>query len=209
MSLSDWAASLRKRLAPHVTQLRRSLTSLGERVRQSLASTVGRTVADAVTEAVEAALASPVERGSYYPPVRSSPAPSRERDWWGDPGGSSWGQHRGYDDYGRPYADDHYDRDSYDEDADRERSETHDKPCQGRLTRSLAAGCRAAAWWLERHPGRFSLLLAAGIGLAAGVAAFFSGSTFIGVTGAAASALTLLALTDTLRCAAAALGATP
>jgi hypothetical protein len=73
----------------------------------------------------------------------------------------------------------------------------------------LAAGCRAAAWWLERHPGRFSLVLAAGVGLAAGVAAFFTGSTLVGVTGAAASALTLLALTDTLRCAAAAFGATP
>jgi hypothetical protein len=206
MSFSDWAASLRKRLAPHVTQLRRSLESLAERVRQSLATTVGRTVAEVVTEAVEAALASPAEQGSYYPPVRSSPAPSRERDWWGDPGGSSWGQHR---DYGRPYADDHYDRDSYEDDNDQEAVEMPKEPCQGRFTRSLAAGCRAAAWWLERHPGRFSLVLAAGVGVAAGVAAFFTGSTLVGVTGAAASALALLALTDTLRCAAAAIGAPP
>jgi hypothetical protein len=182
---------------------------LAERVRQSLASTVGRTVADVVTEAVEAALASPVDQGSYYPPARSSPAPSRERDWWGDPGGSSWGQRGDYDDYGRPYANDHYDRDSYDADNDREAVETPKEPRQGRLTRSLAAGCRAAAWWLERHPGRFSLLLAAGVGLAAGVAAFFTGSTLVGVTGAAASALTLLALTDTLSCAAAAFGSPP
>jgi hypothetical protein len=177
---------------------------LAERVRQSLASTVGRTVADAVTEAVEAALAPPAEQGSYYPPVRSNPAPSRERDWWGDPGGSSWGQHGDYDGYGRPYA-----NDPYDEDNDQEPAELPQESCPGRLTRSLAAGCRAAAWWLERHPGRFSLVLAAGVGVAAGVAAFFTGSTLVGVTGAAASALTLLALTDTLRCAAAAFGVPP
>jgi hypothetical protein len=178
-------------------------------VGQSLASTVGRSVAKVVTEAVEIALASPVEQGGYYPPVRNSPAPSRERDWWGDPGGSSWGQRGDHDDYRRHYADDHYDRDPYDDDNDQEAVETPKEPRQGRLTRSLAAGCRAAAWWLERHPGRFSLVLAAGIGLAAGIAAFFTGSTLVGVTGAAASALTLLALTDTLRCAAAAFGAPP
>jgi hypothetical protein len=206
MSFSDWATSLRSRLAPHVTQLRHSLASLGDRMRQSLASTVGRTVADVVTEAVEIALASPVEQGSHYPPVRSSPTPSRERDWWGDPGGSSWERHG---DYGRPYTDDDpYDRDRYD-DGDQEPVETPKEPRQGRLTRSLAAGCRAAAWWLERHPGRFSLVLAAGVGVAAGVAAFFTGSTLVGVTGAAASALTLLALTDTLRCGAAAFGSPP
>ena len=65
MSLPDWAASLRTRLAPHVNQLRRALEALGERVRQSLASTVGRTVADAVTEAVEAALAAPADPLGY------------------------------------------------------------------------------------------------------------------------------------------------
>jgi hypothetical protein len=209
MSLSDWAASLRKRLAPHVNQLRRVPESLAERVRQSLATTVGRTVAEVVTEAVEIALASPAEHGSYYPPVRSSPAPSREREWWGDPGGSSWELHGDHGDYGRPFNDDHYDRDSYDDDNDQEPVGPPKEPRQGRLTRSLAAGCRAAAWWLERRPGRFSLVLAAGVGVAAGVAAFFTGSTLVGVTGAAASALTLLALTDTLRCAAATLGAPP
>jgi hypothetical protein len=208
MSLSDWAASFRKRLAPHVTQLRRSLASLGERMRQSFASMVGRTVADAVTEAVDIALASPAEQVGYYPPVQTNPAHSRERDWWRDPGGSSWGQHGDYDEYGRPYSNDPYDRDPY-EDDDQEPTETQEKPCPSRLTRSLAAGCRAAAWWLERHPGRFSLVLAAGVGVAACVAAFFSGSTLVGVTGAAASALRVLALTDTLRCAAAAFGASP
>jgi hypothetical protein len=182
---------------------------LAARVRQSLASTVGRTFADVVTEAVEIALASPVEQGSYYPPARSRPAPSRERDWWSDPGGSSWGQHRDYDDYRRPYADDSYDRDRYDDDNDQDPVGPPNEPCPGRLTRSLAAGCRAAAWWLERYPGRFSLVLAAGVGVAAGVAAFFTGSTLVGLTGAAASALTLLALTDTMRCAAATLGIPP
>src|SRR5438270_10390848 len=101
MSLPDWAASLRTRLAPHVTQLRRALESLAGRVRQSLASTVGRTVADAVTEAVEAALAAPADQASYYPPVRASNA----REWWRDrdesPGG---GQQGNYDPYGRPYS---------------------------------------------------------------------------------------------------------
>jgi hypothetical protein len=81
MPLPSWAASLQGRLAPHVTQLRRGLSSLGERLRQSIASSVGRTVADVVSEAVDAALTTADDQAGSYRPSRPTSLPARSRDW--------------------------------------------------------------------------------------------------------------------------------
>src|SRR4029077_13582982 len=73
-------------------------------------------------------------------------------------------------------------------------------PHGGRLSRALAAGCQAAAWWLRRRPGPLSVLAALGVGLAAALAALFGGPAGAGVAG---TALALLALADTARSGAA------
>jgi hypothetical protein len=200
MSLPSWAASLGGRLAPHVTQLRRGLASLGERLRQSIASSVGRTVADVVSEAVDAALATPDDQAGSYRPSRPTSLPVRSHDWWDDPGESSWPRREEtYGDYGRTSR-------NYD-DADQESDEgphSQDDPKPTRLGRALAAGLQAAGWWLQRHRGRLSLVVAAGVGLAAGVAALLDGGPF-GLAGLVASALGLLALDGVLRSGAEAL----
>jgi hypothetical protein len=191
MTLSGWAASIRSRLAPHVTQLRRSLASLGERMRQSFASTVGRTVADVVSEAVEAALATPDDQADPYRPSRSASLPVRSCDWWDRAGESTWDRpEENYDPYGRTHDDE-------DQHLDEERR-SHDDPKPGRLGRALAAGLQAAGWWLQRHRGRLSLLAAAGVGLATGIAALLDGGPF-GLAGLVASALGLLALDGVIR----------
>ena len=66
----------------------------------------------------------------------------------------------------------------------------------------MAAGCQAASWWLRRHPGASSLVAAAGIGIAAGVATLVSSPLVAGASAVAASALGLLALADAARSAA-------
>jgi hypothetical protein len=77
------------------------------------------------------------------------------------------------------------------------------------VRRALAVGCRAAVWWLDRHPGPFSLATAVGVGVVAGVAALVSGPTLAGASGVAASALALLALVDAVRSGRALLGGRP
>jgi hypothetical protein len=69
---------------------------------------------------------------------------------------------------------------------------------------ALAAGLKAAAWWLGRRPSRSSVLTAVGVGLATGIAALV-GSPLAAAVGIAASGLALLAVADTARSGATAL----
>jgi hypothetical protein len=85
-----------------------------------------------------------------------------------------------------------------------------DTPAEPRLRpwrRAVAAGCRAAAWWLELHPGPWSPVVAVGVGLVAGAAALVRGAPLLGGAGVAA-ALSLLALLDAVHGGAALLGGT-
>ena len=73
----------------------------------------------------------------------------------------------------------------------------------------MAAGCRAAAWWLELHPGPWSPVVAVGVGLVAGATALARGSAVLGGAGVAAAVLGLLALLDAVHGGAALLGGAP
>jgi hypothetical protein len=184
----------RRSLGGHLARLRHSFDTLTEQVRESIARAIGRTVAEAVSEAIHAALAEP----AFLPaPSRSS---GRPPPLWDEPDDRSWSGER--DDlyesgrYRDRYADD--DRLADDEDlADDDPSEA--TPCPSLVNRALAVGCRAAAWWIERHPGRFSLVAAVGVGVIAGVAALVTGPSLAGASGVAASALGLFALLDAVR----------
>jgi hypothetical protein len=55
--------------------------------------------------------------------------------------------------------------------------------------RAVAAGCRAAAWWLELHTGPWSPVVAVGVGLVAGAAALVSGSPLLDVVHGGAALL--------------------
>jgi hypothetical protein len=199
--LSAALSRARRSLGGHLVRLRRSFDTLTEQVREAIARAIGRTVAEAVSEAIRAALAEP----AFLPaPSRSS---GRPPPLWEDPDDRSWSGER--DDlyesgrYRDRYADD--DRLADDEDpADDEPSEATPRPSLVR--RALAVACRAAAYWLDRHPGRFSFAAAVGVGVIAGVAVLMTGPSFAGASGVAASALGLLALVDAVRSGTALLG---
>src|SRR5437763_440532 len=71
----------------------------------------------------------------------------------------------------------------------------------GRLRDALAAGWRAAGWWLRGQPGRRPLLTALGVGLAAGAVALSPGP----LAGLVGTARGLVALADAARCGVSAL----
>jgi hypothetical protein len=70
---------------------------------------------------------------------------------------------------------------------------------------ALAAGLKAAAWWLGRRPGTNSVLAAATVGVATGIAALFGSPLAATLVGMAGSALALLSVADTVRSGAAVL----
>ena len=64
---------------------------------------------------------------------------------------------------------------------------------------ALAAGLKAAAWWLGRRPSKNSVLAAATVGVATGIAALFGSPLAATVVGMAGSGLALLSVANTVR----------
>jgi hypothetical protein len=208
----------RRSLAGHLGRLGRSFEALAGQVREAIARSIGHTVAEAVAEAVHAALADSPANPDLPPPYPGRPPPL-----WDEADGPAWrdaANHPRAPDRPRdPYAvDGPRERDPYAPDDDRWNQEDADAPLPGDdapaeprarpWRRAVAAGCRAGAWWLERHPGRWSLVVAVGVGVAAGAAALVSGAPVLGGAGVAAAALGLLALLDAVHGSAALLGGT-
>jgi hypothetical protein len=187
----------RRSLGVHLARLRHSFDSLADQVREAIARAVGRTVAEAVSEAIHAALAEPA-----FLPAPSRPS-ARPPPSWDDPDDRSWSGER--DDlyesgrYRDRYDDDRLVDDNNLDDDDVSDPQTSSTPPLSLVRRALAVGCRAAAYWLDRHPGPFSLAAAVGVGVIAGVAVLMTGPSLAGASGVAASALALLALLDAVR----------
>jgi hypothetical protein len=193
-AFTSWLTPARRSLGDHLGRLRRSFDSLAEQVREAIARAIGRTVAEAVSEAVDAALA-PAE--DSFPPAHPTYPSRRPSRPWEDSDESRWGrQEEDHNPYRRAYADDPADRDPYADDLD-EPAEAPG-PRRGRLGRALAAGLQAAGWWLNRHPGRLSVVVAVGLGVAAAAAALVR-DTAAGPAGLVAAALGLLALDGLVR----------
>jgi hypothetical protein len=141
------------------------------------------------------------------------PYPGRPPPLWDEADGPAWRDATGYprdpDRPRDPYAPDDDRWDEEDPGAslpeDNAPSELPARPWR----RAVAAGCRAAAWWLELHPGPWSPVVAVGVGLVAGAAALVRGAPLLGGAGVAAAVLGLLALLDAVHGGAALLGGTP
>jgi hypothetical protein len=198
---SSAISSARRSLGNHLARLRRSFDTITEQVREAIARAIGRTVAEAVSEAVHAVLTELDGMRTFLPvPSRSS---SRPPPLWDEPDDRPWP-----DDHNQPYEPRQYldpdaDDDGLADDEDLDDDDATDsQPTTTRpslVHRALAVGCRATAYWLDQHPGRFSLVVAVGVGVAAGVAILVAGPSLAGASGLAASAVALLALVDAVR----------
>jgi hypothetical protein len=196
--LSSFLARARRSLGGHLGRLARSMETLAGQVREAIARSIGRTVAEAMAEAVHAALADwPADAG--LPPA-PPPCPGRPPPLWDDPDRPAWRDAADYPGAPArphdPYAPDDGRWNEEDPDAVRPGDEAPSEPPARPWRRAVAAGCRAAAWWLERHPGPWSPVVAVGVGLVAGAAALVRGTPVLGA--GVTAVLGLLALLDAL-----------
>src|SRR5262245_60395888 len=154
-SLSCFLARARRSLGGHSARLGRSFDSLAGQVREAMARSIGRTVAEAVAEAVHAALADPAADPSL--PPAPPPYPGRSPPVGDEADGPAW---RDAADYPRepdrprdPYAPDDDRWSEEDPAAPLPGDDAPTKPRPRPWRRAVAAGCRAAACWLELHHG--------------------------------------------------------
>jgi hypothetical protein len=192
MPASDpWPGRARRTLAEQAERLRRSLESLGQQLRESIAGEVARAVAAAVCEAVRAALdCRPVD--SYR---RDHVLPGRPSAAWGRPRQDEWSD--GLDD--EPL------RDGWDGGRWGEPEDLPDRapaqPAAGRNTEALPLVWQGLLWWLRGRGWRTAL----GAGLLAAAAAFAGNPLLASVAGVAAAVSGLVALSDSAESGAAAL----
>jgi hypothetical protein len=187
----SWPARARRTLAEQAERLRRSLESLGQQLRESIAGEVARAVAAAVCEAVRAALdCRPADqsRRPHTRPVRPSAA-------WDYPRESGWSD--GLDD--EPLRDE-WDGGRWDEPEDMpDRSPAPPEPSRG--AEALPLLWQGLLWWLSGRGWRTALAA----GLLATAAAFAGNSLLASVAGAAAAVSGLVALSESAESGAAAL----
>jgi hypothetical protein len=192
MPASDpWPGRARRTLAEQAERLRRSLESLGQQLRESIAGEVARAVAAAVCEAVRAALdCRPADQSR-----RQYPRPGRGPEMWNDPRESGWSD--GLDD--EPL------RDGWDGGRWDEPEGAPDRapapPATGRNTEALPLVWQGLLWWLRGRGWRAAL----GAGLLAAAAAFAGNPLLAAVAGVAAAVSGLVALSDSAESGAAAL----
>jgi hypothetical protein len=199
-SLSTLARQTGRVLSEQVRRLRFNLERLARQVRESVARTVSEAVAEATHEALQIIL--------QGPPLVSGPwQPTSEafrRSW----DGGDVDERRGWPSQRPRTLYESLSEEYEPENAlDTEEPQVSDKvagsPKSRRWSRALSVGCQAAAWWLRRHEGRLSGVVATGIGVAAGLVAFLASPALASAGTAAATALGVLALADAAHAAAA------
>ena len=158
--------------------------SLLQRLRESIARTVGEAVANAVHEIIHRL--SQVPGSDPAQPYRQEREPSP----WDDPNEPDWA-----------------DEPSHDQGRYREDNEIPPEATSSRWRRSIAVGCQTAAWWLGRQVGRRPLWVAATLGVGAALLSYATGPIIgVGLAGIAGAALHMLGLTEAVASSATALG---
>lgn len=174
--------------------LAQSIADLKDRVRGAVAGELGRAVAGAVQQIVQAVVSGRADPPRPEPPpAYRRPSPGR----WDDEEDDRWG--RSHD----PWADDP--ADDFDRNRDRmERRSTSDRPEHSPAERpradpgvaaAVAAGVFAARWWLV-HKG--TLLAAVGLGLGVGLIGVLGGPVARTAVAALAATADILSATDAL-----------
>jgi hypothetical protein len=205
-----WLRSARRLLADKIDQLHRTLVTLTDRVRQTIAEAVGKAVSGVVAETVRAVLDQlhgplPARRQ-----LECEPRSSRRLD---SPGGLFPGggppddfaeDERPYD----PFAGERFPETPYRDTAfDEEPSPPEDEPARppSRWRSWVALFLQAVAWWLRRGIA-VPLLGAVGVALAGGALTCLGGGHLLAAgVGAARSASELLAVTHSTTAGAGAL----
>jgi hypothetical protein len=191
-SFSQLAQQTGRVLSDQARRLRANLEDLARQVREAVARTVSQSVAEATRDALQLVLEGPPDGSGTWSPRYEEP----RRSW--DETGSSprhWPSESCYAGYGSSEAE--YDwPDEHAQSESAQPNESAANPPARRWARAVTVGCQAAAWWLRRHEGRFSGVVATGIGLAAGVVALLASPVLASAGTAAATALSVLALAD-------------
>jgi hypothetical protein len=150
-------------LVQRLRQLNENLLSLGQRLRESIASVIGETVAETVRDGLRRLF------GRHDAAPAPSPAPPtfhrryEDRDpLWDDP------EEEERDDGWREQ------EDEPEPEPFRPPAAPQEKECS-RWRHALGASLRAACWWLERQKPRRPVVTTAVIAIAAGVTAFVAG----------------------------------
>jgi hypothetical protein len=177
-----------RNLSGHLEQLGATLAGLGRQMRDSVATAVSRSAAEALRQG----LASLLRQSGETPDAVDDRRPFDDRLRLGDPSRrrtplrSDWGEADRLDDWAQPgesrwdrrdasdWRGHNYDaRDEYDQGDEHDLADQQ-QPSNGWRS-ALAAGCRLVAWLLGRlaRPGR--VLAALGVGLATGRAVWLAG----------------------------------
>jgi hypothetical protein len=182
----------------HLDRLRQTLDALTTRLRAAVAEAVSQAAAGVVRDTIQGMLADPAVR--ERPRYRADYGPRRNSwDDYDGPGPYGHDPERPYrHDPDRPYG---YRETRYDDDDDVYDSPSPRRPptnpesrnlTPSRWSQALAAGLRAAAWWLQDRTGMTACLVALGIGSSASLAFLFGGmATASGIS----VVLSLLSLT--------------
>jgi hypothetical protein len=180
-------------------QLNENLQALGERLKNSIASVIGTTIAEAVRDAIRRLLGL-AQPGVIIPPYR--PWHDDRDSRWDRDGQRGWdreerGWNREEDDYG-------WDREEEEDDyrsSDRE-PEPNTNEQSNRWRNAWTSGLQTALWWLKHQPGRRPVLTTVAVTLAAGITAFAAGPVFAAGVGVLASIASLLLTADASKSAA-------
>jgi hypothetical protein len=175
-AIPPWSRRVARSLAARLDRLRETFDHFYQQLRDALAQSIGRAVADAVRDAVYHLLDTDPPRyaaPSWRRPEEDSPW-EEDRDPWDD-GPRTW----------------HQTRASFHEERDDPPAEV---PSDQNFRRAALAGLEAAAWWLRLRRGRRVLLGALALGGLAFVASYFGGPVVAAAVAVAVSAAALLAL---------------
>jgi hypothetical protein len=174
-------------LSQRLQHLKADLQGLGERLKHSIASVIGKAIADAVRDAVRWLLGGQEEPTAHYP--------GNLHDPWDDPGERHWG-HPGEE---RDWPEDHafFSPRAEETAHDRASNET-----ARRWRNAWTAGLQTALWWLARQSCRCPVLTTVAVGLAAGVTGYVAGPAVAAGVRVLASVASLLLTADASRSAA-------
>jgi hypothetical protein len=146
-------------------RLKDNLQALGVRLKQSIASVIGTTIAEAIRDAIHKLLGGDDQPTPFEPSYHEQRDRFTPRDRWDDRNSSPWD----YDEEPR-WNEEEFCTPSQPSPAPRNESPK-------RWRNALTAGVQTALWWLKHQPMRRPVIATVVVVLAAGVTGYIAGPT--------------------------------